>query len=118
MRPAVSYITYAKSSIEQTGDIITFTQFGEGNLLSETFDNTESGSESDDNSTLAPLSSEEEMDVMLSGDDSDAELMSTYMLEDICDGIQYHPSINRRESRYKIHDCIKIVQAEWKGALL
>ena len=55
MCPAVSYIPYATSSREQTGDIITFTQFDEGDLLSETRDNTESGNKYDDNSTLPPL---------------------------------------------------------------
>ena len=30
---AVSYICYATSSHEQTGDIITFAQFEEGNLV-------------------------------------------------------------------------------------
>ena len=34
MRPDVSYTPYATSSREQTGNIITFTQFEEGNLLS------------------------------------------------------------------------------------
>ena len=33
MRPTVSYILYATSSHEQTGNIITFEQFEEGNLL-------------------------------------------------------------------------------------
>ena len=37
---AVSYITYTTSSREQTGNIITFSQFEEGNLLSETHDDT------------------------------------------------------------------------------
>ena len=32
-RPAVSYIPYAASSREQTGDIIMFAQFEEGKLL-------------------------------------------------------------------------------------
>ena len=32
-QPEVSYITYATSYHEQTGNIITFTQFEEGNLL-------------------------------------------------------------------------------------
>ena len=36
MRPAVAYIPYAKSSREQTGDVITFAQFEEGNILTET----------------------------------------------------------------------------------
>ena len=39
------------------------------------------------------------------------------MSEDIHDGSQTHPNVNRRESRYKIHDCIRQRQSEWKGAL-
>ena len=37
-RPAVSYILYATSSREKTGDIIMFANFEEGNLLSKTHD--------------------------------------------------------------------------------
>ena len=33
MRPSVSYITYATSSHEQTGNIIHFAQFEEGGLV-------------------------------------------------------------------------------------
>ena len=73
-----------------------FAKFGEGYLLSKTCDNMESGHESDDNSTLPPLISEEEMDEMSSCDDSGAEPMSMEMLEDICDGNQYHPIVNKR----------------------
>ena len=58
-RPAVSYIPYATSLREQTGDIITFTQFKEGNLLSETCDNVENGDESDDGSIMPPFISKE-----------------------------------------------------------
>ena len=36
MRPSVTYTLYATSSKEQTGDVITFTQFEEGNILTET----------------------------------------------------------------------------------
>ena len=72
MRPDVSYTPYATSSGEQTGNIIMFTHFEEGGLLSETGDNTESGNESDYNSTMPPLISEEEMDAMSSGDEFDA----------------------------------------------
>ena len=75
VRPDVSYTTYATYSKEQNGDIITFTQFEEGgllsethNLLSETLDDMESGKKSDDDSNLPPLSSEEEIDMMSSGD--------------------------------------------------
>ena len=64
------------------------------------------------------LIGEEEMDTMSSYDESDAETMSTDMLEYICDGSQSHPIVNRREARYKIHDWIKWSQSEFKGALL
>ena len=54
---------------------------------------------------------------MYSGNESDHDLISTEMLEDIRDGSQTHPNVNRREARYKIRDCIKQRQPERKGAL-
>ena len=57
------------------------------------------------------------MDNINSGDESDHDLISTDMLEDVCDGSQTHPNVNRREARYKIRDHIKQRQSEWKGAL-
>ena len=80
--------------------------------------NTDSANKYNDNSTVAPIISESEMDVMSSGDEYDAEPMSTDMLEDICDRNQYRPSINSIEAHYNIHDCFKQRQAERKGALL
>ena len=47
MRLAVTYTLYAVSSREQTGDVITFTKFEEGNILTETLNDAESGDESD-----------------------------------------------------------------------
>ena len=47
------------------------------------------------------------MDATSSGDEFDDEPMSTYMLEDIRYGSQYHPIVNRREARYKICDILK-----------
>ena len=67
---------------------------------------------------MPQLISEEEMGTMDSGDESDDEPMSTEMLEYIFDGSQSHPSLNRREARYKICDGIKRGQVEWKVALL
>ena len=52
MRPAVTYTPYATSSKEQTGNVITFTQFEEGNLLTETSKDTERGDESDSESNM------------------------------------------------------------------
>ena len=59
MRPAMSYTPYTTSLRDQTGYIITFTYFEEGNLLYETRDYTESGDESDDDSTMPPLLAKE-----------------------------------------------------------
>ena len=64
MSPAVSYTPYATSSKGKTGYIITFKQFEEGNLLSETCDDAESSDESDDDKIMSPLISEGEMDAM------------------------------------------------------
>ena len=47
---------------------------------------------------------------MSSFDESDAEPMSTQMLEDIRDGIEYHPRVNMREALYKICDRIKQIK--------
>ena len=58
MKPDVSYIPYATSSKGKTGDIITFAQFEEDNLLLKYRNNTEIGNRSDDDSTLPPLISE------------------------------------------------------------
>ena len=52
MRPTVPYTLYATSSKEQTGDVITFAQFEEGNLISETRNDTESDDESDSKSIM------------------------------------------------------------------
>ena len=47
MRPEVTYTPYATSLKEQTGDVITFSQFEEGDILTETRNDTESGDKSD-----------------------------------------------------------------------
>ena len=56
----------------------------------------ESGNESNDNSIISPIISEEEMDVMDSGDESDDEPMLKEILEDIRDWSQSHLDINKR----------------------
>ena len=67
---------------------------------------------------MPPLIIKEEMYDMDSGYETDDEPLATEMLEDIRYGSKYHPSINSRGARYKIHDHIKQRQTEWKGALL
>ena len=54
---------------------------------------------------------------MYSGDESDDVPISTEMLKDIRDSSQSHTNVNRIEARYKIRDCIKQGQSEWKAAL-
>ena len=51
------------------------------------------------------------MDSMNSGDESDHNILSTEMLEEICDGSPTHPNVNRREARYKICDRIRQPQS-------
>ena len=47
----------------------------------------------------------------------DHDLISMEMLEDICDISQTHPNVNKREARYKIRECVRQKESEWKGAL-
>ena len=115
--PSVAYKPSATSLRGKTGYIIIFTLFEEGGLLSKTRNDAESGDKSDDDSTMPPLLSEGEMDAMDSSDESDYDPISKGRLEDILDISQYHPNVNRREARYKILDCIKQRQPEYKRAL-
>ena len=59
MCPDVPYTPYATYPRGVNSDIITFTHFEEGGLLSETCDNMESGNRSGYYSTLPPLIGEE-----------------------------------------------------------
>ena len=117
MRPAGTYTPSDTYLREQTGNIIMFAHFEEGNILTKTRKDSESGDEYDDESIMSPLLSKEDMDAMDSGDKSDHDIISTEKLEDICDGSQTHPNFNMREARYKIRHCIKQRQLEWKGML-
>ena len=52
MHPAVTHTPYAMSSKEQTGDVITFTQFEEWNILTETRNNAEISDKSNSESIM------------------------------------------------------------------
>ena len=104
VRPSVTYTPYAMSSEEQTGDVITFAQFEEGEILTKTLSNAESGDESNNKSIMII---EQDMDAMNSGGESDHDLISTDILEDIPDGSQTHPNVNRREAQNKIRDRVR-----------
>ena len=62
MRPTISYTPYATTSKEQTGDVITFAQFEEGNLISETCNDIKSGDESDSESIMMSKKDMENLD--------------------------------------------------------
>ena len=114
MRPEVTYTPYATSLKEQTGNVIKFAQFEEGDLLTETRNNSESGDESNNKSIMMSKQDKENMNY---GDESDHDLISTDILEDIRDGSQNHTNVNKREACYKICYRIRQRQSEWKGAL-
>ena len=100
----VTYTPYVTSSREQTGDVITFAHFEEGNILTETRNDSEISDESDNESIMM---SEQDMENLYSSDETDHDLKSTEMLEDIRDVSQTHPNVNKREARYKIRDCFR-----------
>ena len=52
MRPTVTYTPYVAPSKEQTGNVLPFAQFEEGNILTETCNDAESGDESDSESLM------------------------------------------------------------------
>ena len=79
MCPAVLYIPWAPYSMEQTGDIITFANFEEGSLLSESRNDAESGDKSDEDSIMPPIITVEEIYLMDSEDEFVDEPMSTEM---------------------------------------
>ena len=63
------------------------------------------------------MMSKQDMENLNYGDESDHDLISKEMLEDICDGSQAHPNVIRREARFKIRDCIRQRKSERKGVL-
>ena len=98
----------------KTDDVITVAQFEEGNILTETRKDAESGDESDSKSIMM---SEQDMENLDPNEKSDHDLISTEMLEDIYDGSQTHPNVNKRETRYKIRDRVRQKELKWKGVL-
>ena len=93
MSPTVTYTPYVMSSKEQTGDVITFTQFEEGNLLSETRNDTESGDKSDSESIMI---SEKDMENLDETEKFDDDLISTETLHDRKHAWRYVIVLNKR----------------------
>ena len=63
------------------------------------------------------MTSKQDIENLDSNEKSDHDLISTEMLQDIRDGSQTHPNVNKREARYKICDRVRQRKSEWKGAL-
>ena len=63
------------------------------------------------------MMNEQDMGNLDENEKSNHDLVSLEKLEDICDGSQTHPNVNKREARCKIRDRIKQRQSEWKGEL-
>ena len=89
MCPSVVYTPYYISTKKQNDNIITFTQFEEGNILTKICNDEESGEAS-----VPPLLSKEEIDAMDYGDESDHDLIYTEIFKTIRDRIQSHPNVN------------------------
>ena len=91
MRLTVTYTPYSTSSEEQTVDVITFTQFEEGTLLTETRNDTESCDKSNNKSLMM---NEQDMENLDSNEKSDDDHISTETVHGISDGNQTHPNVN------------------------
>ena len=87
MCPAVTYTLYVTSLKEQTGDVTTFAQFEEGNILTETRNDAESGDKSDSESLIM---NEQDMENLDSNEQSET-----------------HPNVNKREAQYEIPDRVR-----------
>ena len=92
MRPAVTFTPYATSSNEKTWDVIKLAQIEEGNILTKNSNDAESGDKSDNESIMM---SKQYMDTINSGGESDHDLISTEMSEDIHDESQTHLNVNK-----------------------
>ena len=104
MRLSVTYTTYGTSLREKTGNIMTFTQFEEGNILTKTSNDAESGDESD---TESIMMSKQDMENIDEKENFDYNHISMETLHDIREGNQTHPNIDKREAHLKISDRIK-----------
>ena len=74
MRPAVTYTPYGTSLREQPGDILTFAQFEEGNILTKTRNDAENSDEYNNESIMM---SEQDMDAINYGNEPDHDLIPT-----------------------------------------
>ena len=91
-----------------------FTQFEEGNILTETRNDAENRDKSDNESIMM---SKQDMENLNENEKSHHHIITTKTLEGIRDGNQTRPTVNKREASFKKRDCIKQRQSELKGAL-
>ena len=87
----------------KTGNIITFAHFEEGNILTKNCNDAESGDKYDNKSIMT----------MDSDDESDHDLISTEVLEDICDKVR--PIRKLIEEKRIIKYVIILGKYNWNG---
>ena len=63
------------------------------------------------------MMNEQDMENLDENEKSDHDLITKKTLEDIRDGNQTHPTVNKRKAHCKMCDRIKQRQSEWKEAL-
>ena len=98
-RPAVLYISFATYSHEKTGNVVTFAQFEEGNLLEN------------ECNLLGDQSISDSIDDSSTKDNSDEIIISTKTIKYIWYLKHVYPNINVRDARFKIHDRISKTQS-------
>ena len=114
MRPAVTYTPYATSSKEQNGNVLTFAQFEEGDLLSETRTDTESSDEYDSESIVM---SEQDMENLDEKERFDDDHISTETLQKIVTEIRPTRTFIKGKHVLKCMIALRKKKLEWKGAL-
>ena len=104
MRPVLLYIPYSKSSHKKNGNIITFPQLEDGNLVEykRNVEKYESVLDSTDKSST--------------DNDCNGGSISANVFKDIWKRNQVHTDIKAIYARLKICDRINQAQSEWKGA--
>ena len=60
----------------------------------------------------------QDMENLDSNEKSNRYLISTEMLEDIHDGSQTHPTVNKTETSYQIRDRVRRKESQWKLELI
>ena len=64
------------------------------------------------------MMNKQDMENIYSNDKSNHDLISTERLEDIRDGSQTHPTVNKWEARYEIRDLVRQMERSVKSCTI